>query len=222
MDKVRYRSHNWLAIKNNNKWVRDSLPFLKGRVIDLGCGNAPYKEDITKHTDQYTGVDWPHSYHDRRDIDVYANLVEGLPFQDEHADTVTALKVLEHLSEPDYFLSECKRILRPRGRLFILVPFVWQIHEAPHDYFRYTKYGLEYLLEKHGFVDIQIREKTGFWEMWILKFNYHTLKFAVHRPLRLFWIPVWWLGQTAAPILDKYDKHPEMTGSYAVFARRGP
>ncbi len=219
MEKTKRSSHNWLAIDNNNRWVRTHLSSLKGRVVDLGCGTAPYRNDILDYANEYIGVDWESSFHDRSNVDVFADLTRGLPFADGYADTVTVFKVLEHLPEPDIFLSECNRILCSQGQLFILVPFLWQVHEAPYDYYRYTRYGLEYLLKKNGFGEIQVEEKTGFWEMWILKFNYHSFKFA-RGPLKYFWIPIWWLGQVISPILDRYDKHPEMTGSYAVLARK--
>ena len=99
------------------------------------------------------------------------------------------------------------------------MPFMWHVHEAPRDYYRYTRYGLEYLLKKLGFHKIDIKENSGFWQMWILKFNYHTTRFA-RGPLKFFWIPIWWLGQMIAPILDKYDKHPEECASYTVVARK--
>jgi hypothetical protein len=96
---------------------------------------------------------------------------------------------------------------------------MWHVHEAPHDYYRYTRYGLKYLLDKAGFIDITITENTGFWQTWVLKFNYHTTRFA-HGPLKYFWIPCWWLGQFVAPVLDKYDKNPNQCGSYTVIARK--
>jgi len=49
---------------------------------------------------------------------------------------------------------------------------MWHVHEAPYDYFRYTRYGLEYLLNKNGFVHIEIKENTGFWQTFVLKFNF--------------------------------------------------
>lgn len=217
MNKIVFSSHNWLALKINNTCVTNILPYIKGRVIDLGCGEAPYKDDILKVADEYIGVDWKSSFHDQSNVDVFANLCETLPFDDCYADTVVSFQVMEHLPEPDFFLSECYRILRAGGKLFITVPFMWHVHEAPYDYFRYTRYGLEYLLSKNGFVDIQIQENTGFWQMWILKFNYHTTRFA-RGFLKCFWICIWFLGQVCAPVLDKYDKNFGETASYFVIA----
>jgi SAM-dependent methyltransferase len=215
----RISSHNWLAFKINNQSLERHLYLIRGRVVDLGCGTAPYTENILKVADEYIGVDWPSSFHDQSKVDIFANIAENLPFRDGYADTVVSFQVVEHLPEPGVFLSECYRILRVGGQLLITVPFMWHVHEEPYDYFRYTRYGLEYLLRKSGFNDIEIKENTGFWQTWILKFNYHTVRFA-RGPLKYLWVPIWWLGQTISPVLDKYDWHPQEAASYVVIARK--
>jgi hypothetical protein len=62
-----------------------------------------------------------------------------------------------------------------------------------------------------------VTENTGFWQMWILKFNYYSVRFA-WGPLRILWIPCWWLGQMLAPVLDSIDARPQETASYTVVA----
>lgn len=219
MRKIRPTECNWLAVKINNLSFKKNARFIKGRVVDLGCGFAPYKKDILEVASEYCGVDWAGTLHDKTNIDVFADLTRQLPLESDSADTVTSFQVMEHLPEPGFFLAECHRILKQGGYLFITVPFMWHMHEEPHDYFRYTRYGLEHLLKKNGFVDITIGETTGFWQMWILKFNYHTERFA-KGILRYLFIPVWWFGQVISPILDKYDRHPQETASYAITARK--
>jgi len=90
---------------------------MNGRAIDLGCGTAPYKEDVLNVADEYIGVDWKSSLHDQSHVNVFADLCKTLPFPDEHADTVVSFQVMEHLPEPDSFLSECHRILKHGGVL---------------------------------------------------------------------------------------------------------
>lgn len=209
--------YNYLIQKINEKIAKNFL--YKGLVVDLGCGTSPYKKDILAVADKYIGVDWKNSLHDQSSIDIFADLCEPLPIADCFADTVVSFQVMEHLPEPSLFLSEAFRILNKGGQILITVPFMWHVHEEPCDYFRYTRHGLKYLLDKAGFQDIVITENTGFWQMWVLKFNYHTTRFA-RGPLKLIWIPIWWVGQTISPLLDKFDKHPQETASYTVCARK--
>jgi SAM-dependent methyltransferase len=187
--------------------------------MDLGCGTAWYKKSILNSADKYIGVDWKNSLHDQSNVNVFADLADHLPFRDERIDIAVSYQVLEHLPEPGKFLEEVFRILKPAGIILLTVPFMWHVHEAPHDFSRLTRYGLQYLFGKTGFVDIKIRENTGFWQMWVLKFNYHTMRFAPG-PLKLMWIPLWWLGQALSPVLDRFDPHPEETASYTVIARK--
>jgi len=142
MNKIDYSSHNWLALKINNNSFEDVLSHIRGRVVDLGCGIAPYKKDILKVAEEYIGVDWDKSAHDQNHVDIFSDLSETIPIKSKYVDTVVAFQVLEHIPEPDLFLSECCRILKPGGRIVLTVPFMWHIHEAPHDYFRFTRYGL--------------------------------------------------------------------------------
>ena len=118
-------------------------------------------------------MNWSNSPHDLK-ADIVANLNEALPIENQVADSVISLSVMEHLREPQLFLSEAHRILKPGGAIILQVPFMWWVHEAPHDYFRYTRYGLEYMFEKAGFSAIQIYPQTGFWTTWTLKFNYQS------------------------------------------------
>lgn len=219
MNRISYLSHNWLAMKINNQSFRKWSKSFGGRTIDMGCGAAQYKSQILEIVDEYIGVDWKNGLHDQSHVDIFADLNVNLPFTDGYADTIVSFQVIEHLREPDRFLAECFRTLKNGGCMFVSVPFMWHVHEAPFDFFRYTRYGLDYLFAKNGFVDIEIEETTGFWQTVTLKFNYHTLRFA-RGPLRLFFIPIWWIGQIIAPVLDHFDRNSEETASYTVFARK--
>ena len=219
MIKINKLTSNWLAHQINNQSLARHIQILKGRVIDLGCGTSPYRIDILQVADEYIGVDWSSSYHDLSGADVVANISGQFPFGNECSDTIVSFQVMEHLPEPGYFLSECYRILRSGGAVFITVPFNWHVHEAPYDYFRYTRHGLEYLLKQSGFIDVSIEENSGFWQMWVLKFNYYTARFA-RGPLKLFLIPLWSVGQILSPIFDKIDPRPQETCSYTAVAKK--
>lgn len=212
------RAPNWLALDINNRLFLKAKDLLHGHVLDLGCGNAPFRDDMIAQGLSYTCVDWPGSAHGRAYIDVYADIGRPLPFSDACCDAVTLFQVLEHVSTPWQLLAECRRLLRPGGNIVITVPFMWHVHEAPHDYYRYTRYGLAYLLRQAGFTDIDIIESTGFWQMAVLKLNY-WLAANLTRRLRWLAVPLWWLGQTIAPALDRWRPYPGETASYLATAR---
>ena len=215
MNKIDYLSNNWLALKTNNDALKRRLHLISGRVIDMGCGDCPYKEDILRVAEEYIGVDWRNSLHRCSSVDVYADINEKLPFPDAYANTVVVFQVLEHLRKPLGFLKECVRLLAPGGMIIMTVPFMWGVHEEPYDYYRYTKYGLRYLLNEAGFVDIKVEENSYFWSTWILRFNYHTARYA-KGIIKAFFTPVWFIDQVMALVFDRIDKNASDAASYTV------
>ncbi|QXP88118.1 methyltransferase domain-containing protein [Methylococcus capsulatus] len=203
----------------------NATPFYKGTLYDLGAGESPYKDFFLQHADDYIAVDWAGSYHAIR-ADIVADLNAHLPIESEVADAVVSLSVLEHLREPQTMLDEAFRILKPGGGLVLQVPWQWWIHEAPHDFFRYTPYGLEYLLKQAGFIDIQVEPQAGFFTMMVLKLNYFSLR-LIRGPRPLRWMlrgifgGMWYLGQKLAPSLDKLDRNWALEASgYFATARK--
>jgi ubiquinone/menaquinone biosynthesis C-methylase UbiE len=135
----------------------DQLP-PGARVADVGSGNAPYRE-LFGHV-EYVTIDWEQSLHEgARRADVVAS-AEAIPVPDESFDAVVLTQVLEHVPQPARVLAEQHRILRPAGLLLVTVPLVWELHEMPYDYFRYTAPGLESLLHGAGFVEIEVTPRN--------------------------------------------------------------
>lgn len=224
MYEVSLLQYNWLAMRMGNEGFRRRCRQLTGVVYDLGCGTRPFEKEILAVADAYVGVDWPQSLHGLH-ADIVADLNKPLPIRDAAADTVIALSVLEHLREPQQMLAEAFRILKPGGLLYLAVPFQWWLHDAPHDYYRFTRYGLDYLLAKCGFKEIEIEETSGFWVMWFLKFNYQTSR-LIRGPAPLRWLmratllPFWLTDQLAAPLLDSIWPAPEEAQGYNLTARK--
>lgn len=222
--KVSYFAHNWIILRKNNDQLMKRLPQIKGTVYDLGCGTRPFEHDIRRGADGYIGVDWSNTLHQLQ-ADIVADLNKPLPLRDAVADSVVSLQVLEHLSEPQVFLNEAFRLLRSGGRLFLAVPFQWHIHEAPWDFYRFTRYGLDHTIAKAGFVDIRIEEVSGFWTMWLVKLNYQLAR-AVRGPAAMRWIlrslmfPLWYVNQIVGPLLDRFFPDNAETAGYFVTATR--
>jgi SAM-dependent methyltransferase len=126
--------------------------YARGRLIDLGCGKAPLYGSYRALVDEVTCVDWPQSAHASPYLDREVDLSAALPFGDASFDTVILSDVLEHVPNPEQLWSEMSRVLAPGGHALVNVPFLYGIHEAPHDYGRYTEFALRRFAERAGFV----------------------------------------------------------------------
>jgi SAM-dependent methyltransferase len=120
-----------------------------GKTLDVGCGIKPYEKHF--NSTEYIGIDLQTTLHRlHNNINVYYD-GKTIPLKDEQFDSAVTNQVLEHVFYPDLFLSEINRILKVNGYLLITAPFVWDEHEQPNDYARYTSFGLKHLLNKNGF-----------------------------------------------------------------------
>lgn len=149
----------FLARRALRREVASMANGISGTVLDVGCGIAPYREYFA-HT-RYFGVDRVHGSvfgSARTGADI---LFDGnhLPFADACIDAVLCSQVLEHVFEPRAFLAEIHRVLRPGGTLLLTVPFVWDEHEQPYDYARYSSFGLRHLASACGY-DVQVARRT--------------------------------------------------------------
>jgi len=129
-----------------------------GTVVDVGAGQAPYKKFVK--CKKYVPVDI--EYNPGLPEMVVCDLNQGLSFGSNFCDLVIMTETLEHVKKPRFVLNEIFRILKPGGRLIMTSPFVWPIHAPPNDYFRYTNFGIEYLLKEAGFCDIVVKPNSGY------------------------------------------------------------
>ena len=122
---------------------------LKGRLLDIGCGSKPYKKLFV--VDEYVGLDIDSEITRKRNMAEVLYDGKLFPLPSNSFDSALCNQVLEHVFNPDEFLSEIYRVLKPNGKLLLTLPFVWDEHEKPYDYARYSSFGLKFLLEKNGF-----------------------------------------------------------------------
>lgn len=135
-----------------------------GTLLDVGCGQMPYKDfilDSQPLINSYIGLDFSYGkYANLKHPDITWDGVK-IPLNDNSIDCAIATEVLEHCYSPLVVLAEIRRVLKPGGLFFFTTPFLWPIHDAPHDHYRYTPYALQRLLAEAGFEDVQISALGG-------------------------------------------------------------
>lgn len=131
----------------------------RGTWLDLGCGSRPY--ETLFDVECYFGLDVVTSGHPEagKRPDLFFD-GDHLPIRAGSVDGVLCTQVLEHTADPVGLLNEAWRVLKPGGLLIMTVPFVWEEHEQPYDFFRFTEPGLRHLLAQCGFA-VDVLEKTS-------------------------------------------------------------
>jgi SAM-dependent methyltransferase len=168
--------------------VRNNALFLGGRLLDFGCGSKPYRHLFT--VTEYVGLDVAQSGHIHSDGDVDVFYDGGvIPFVDQAFDSCFSSEVFEHIFDLDYSLSEICRVLKPGGRALFVVPFVWDEHEIPYDFARYSSFGLRFLMEKHGFKLVRMEKTAHFFTVIAQLWNLYLYNLVPQRNIlfRLFY-----------------------------------
>jgi SAM-dependent methyltransferase len=126
------------------------------RVLDFGCADQPYRALFAPDI-EYVGADI--AGNPLADVEVSSD--GTLPVSDGAFDAVISTQVLEHVVEPRTYVSECFRVLRPRGRLFLATHGTMVLHPDPIDYWRWTSDGLRYEIERSGLRVVQFEGVVG-------------------------------------------------------------
>ncbi len=186
------------------------------RVLDAGAGEGRHAGCF--RLQRYVSVDlgvgdegWNYGR-----LDCVADLA-ALPFPSGYFDGCLNMVTLEHVRQPELVLRELARVLARGGRLLMAVPLEWEVHQAPHDYYRYTRHGMAYLLTQAGFIDVRIIAAGGYFRL---------LSRRLLNGLQFFRGP--WvvpagllLGPPALvlPLLDGLDRDRNFTMGYICSAR---
>src|SRR5262245_35049954 len=134
--------------------------------------------------------------------DVVADVCDLRCFEDASFDAVFLLEVLEHVETPDLAISELHRVLKLGGALVLSTPFLFEIHEAPRDYFRFTEHGLRFLLR--GFGSCQIARRNGYFKSTLVPLMRLTRsRYVIDN---LFGLGVLFTGLVLAPLLGWLDR----------------
>lgn len=201
----------YIARRGLYKGIAELANELSGdSLLDLGCGSKPYRGLFT------------HSNYMGMELDTEQNRTAGhaelfydgtsFPFDADEYDSVLCNQVLEHVFNPDEFLTEMFRVLKPGGQLLLTVPFVWDEHEQPFDYARYSSFGLQHLLGRAGFEVKALRKSNQDLSTIFQLLNAYLYKVSQHWPSILrelftvtFMALITLLGMTSKLLPDNPD-----------------
>jgi SAM-dependent methyltransferase len=169
--KVESFSPSWLSViispvyivrRGLYKGITSFAQRLEGDILDFGCGAKPY-ESLFTEANSYVGVDIKVSGHIHKDskVDVFYDGIT-LPFPDNSFDCVVCFEVIEHVFNIDEVCAEFSRVLKPNGLFLGTLPFVWEEHEIPYDFARYTSYGIKDILSRNNFRVIDLLKSTTY------------------------------------------------------------
>ena len=134
-------------------------------------------------------------------------------------DAVVMLEVLEHVHSPSAALANVLRVLRPGGIAVVSAPFIYPIHEAPHDYFRYTEHGLRLLFRGFSSVDVRARNSWGA-AICVLLSRHIIHRDVPSRLLAPFLVVLAVLALPAFSLLSLLLRTNFLTTGYTVVARK--
>ena len=214
---------NWLA---NHKIVRAleaARVHARGRLLDVGCGARSFEPLFAGRVTRYFGTDLARSaYLGARPPDAFAR-AEQLPFRDGSMDTVLGLSMITYLPEPSRLLDEAHRVLRPGGILILEFTQMVPLHDEPYDYFRYTRFGAQWLLERAGFEPLEFHPIGGLMARVGLtaiaglnRINRGPTRVLTELPVRAAYVVL----QLGFEALDRLTFDPREVLSHLVVARR--
>lgn len=186
--------------------LKAEVGHMHGTVLDIGCGVMPYKPLILAPPSRavtYIGLDLPDNGYAQPDLTWDGKTI---PMDTQSVEIALATEVLEHCPDPLALLIEARRVLKPRGRLFVTTPFLWPLHCVPFDEYRYTPFALKRLLQEAGFIDVQVCALGG-WDASLAQF----IGLWVRRRPMAGWKRQWlaWLLLPLIKQLAKRDRPPE-------------
>jgi len=187
---------------------------IRGLTVDVGGGGRRYVHFICPQ--RYFGID----------LQVPADIVadgRALPLGSDSVDTVLCFQMLAEVPEPMAVLSEISRVLKPHGNLLLSADQSRGVHNKPHDYFRYTRYGLQHLISQSGLHVDNIRPLGGGWALGVNRMVYRLHEaFARHAALRPLVAAIGAVALYAGAVLDDVDWRPDDTQGHFVCAVKLP
>ncbi len=187
----------------------------EAKILDVGCGIKPYRELFSSPS--YTGIDIAGGGHtdEAKTVDAFYD-GKSIPFPDQSFDAIICTQVLEHADDPEILVKECARVLKPNGRAFFSMPFMYPEHEVPYDFRRFTRFEHERLYKKNNFTNFSINQTTGIfgtfaqllviWAFESITFRATILKallsLFIFAPIQVLGLILDCLNQKSGPTMD--------------------
>lgn len=210
--------YNWLGGNHIVSDLKQVLPTLKGRVLDVGCGDKPYARFLTGVT-EHIGLDvFP-----APEVDIVAPRVGQWSIADESFDCVISTQSLEHVTDFDLYYSEIRRVLKRGGTFVATLPFIEFEHGSPYDFRRLSQWGVRSLFEK-DYEIIEIRKQGGYGSLTGFTFLSFLFSFKTLRYLASMLFPLWIVFSLIVNIIgylvDKLDSTGYFYPNLMVIAKK--
>lgn len=170
----------YIAKRVEYEAIKKARKYANGKLLDIGCGTMPYRRDMLEFVKEYIGLDYPKTkkmYPGAPKPDILGD-AKNLPLDSATFDTVLMLQVLEHIDNPELAIKEASRVLKTGGIIIISVPFLYPVHDAPYDYFRFTEYALKSFLKKFNLKILHFSSDGAFLEFLLQSLIIFLLKRA--------------------------------------------
>lgn len=209
----------WLVMRRAGAAIEAAAAaHFHGSLLDIGCGEKWKADLVGRFVERYIGVDHAGSLHDLSAVDRIGSAY-ALPAADDEFDSVLCTSVLEHLYDPPAALREALRVLKPGGTAVFTAPQIWHLHEEPHDYYRFTRYGLSHLVSRAGFEVLEVKALSGFWATFASEWGYYvnSARWGILRPLVALWTAA---NNILALGLEKLPRNEKWSWMHIVTARK--
>jgi len=177
---------------------------MTGELLDVGSADGRRYGHLLKNVTEHKTFDIDASHNP----DIVGS-AESIPLEENSVDSILCTQVLEHVPHPQTAIAEMYRILKPGGHALITVPQLNELHEEPHDYFRYTCFGLKKMCEEAGFEVVECNQRGGYHackaqmkiRYWIDRFNPYERKIFM-----MFLAPLSMIITRYSLMRDRLDK----------------
>lgn len=208
---------NWLVLHLHREHLEGAVrAYGQGPMLDLGCGLQAHRD--LAPPGGYVGLEVDRVRYAHTPPQVWGSGLE-LPFGADSFATVLCAQVLEHVPEPGQLVQEASRVLCRGGHLILTAPHIWGVHEEPHDYFRFTGFGLAHLARRAGLEPVEVRALAGYWVTAGARFCYYLQHFD-RGPFCLLVRPLYAVVQLAVWALDGLHRVEGDAWNFLLVARK--